>query len=78
MQCNPLKANRRVGGTCRLHIQVRRICQPRHQRKADGFLLLAMPVSRLAYSSTLMMEVICFSETSVKCQLDYTALYPKR
>jgi hypothetical protein len=32
--CSPLKVNRRFGGTCRLHLQRRRISQARNQR--DG------------------------------------------
>jgi hypothetical protein len=30
--CSPLKVNQRFGGTCRLHLQGRRICQARNQR----------------------------------------------
>jgi hypothetical protein len=29
--CSPLKVNRIFGGTCRLHLQVRRISQERNQ-----------------------------------------------
>jgi hypothetical protein len=32
--CNPLKVNRRFGGTCRLHLQGRRINQARNQRES--------------------------------------------
>jgi hypothetical protein len=31
--CSPLKVNRRFGGTCRLHLQGRRICRARDQRE---------------------------------------------
>jgi hypothetical protein len=34
--CSPLKANRRFGGTCRLHIQGRRIGQARNQRETGS------------------------------------------
>jgi hypothetical protein len=34
--CSPLKLNRRFGGTCRLHLQGRRISQARNQREAGG------------------------------------------
>jgi hypothetical protein len=30
--CSPLKVNRRFGGTCRLHLQSRKISRARHQR----------------------------------------------
>jgi hypothetical protein len=52
--CSPVKANGCFGGTCRLHLQGR-------ARNQACFML----VSRLAYSSTLKMEAICSSETSV-------------
>jgi hypothetical protein len=32
--CSPLKVNRRFGGTCRLHLQVRRMSQIRNYREA--------------------------------------------
>jgi hypothetical protein len=34
MACSQLKSNRRFGGTCRLHIQARRICQARNLRES--------------------------------------------
>jgi hypothetical protein len=34
--CSPLKVNRRLGGTCRLHLQGRRINQPRTSVKEGG------------------------------------------
>jgi hypothetical protein len=40
--CNPLKVNRRFGGTSRLHLRGRRISQARNQRESrwqPGFLL---------------------------------------
>jgi hypothetical protein len=33
--CSPLKVNRRFGGTCCLHLQGRRISQPRNRREAS-------------------------------------------
>jgi hypothetical protein len=57
--CNPLRINRRFGGTCRLHIQGRmwqaELCFP------PAFTL----VSCLACSLTLKTEVTCSSKTSV-------------
>jgi hypothetical protein len=34
--CNPLKFNRRFGGTCHLHLQSQRIHQARHQHKTGS------------------------------------------
>jgi hypothetical protein len=34
--CNPLKINRRFGGTCRLHLQRRRIRQATNQHEAGS------------------------------------------
>jgi hypothetical protein len=56
-QCNPLNVNRRFGGTYRLHLQGKLCLSP-------DFTL----VSCSAYSSTLKMEAICTSETSVDIQ----------
>jgi hypothetical protein len=63
--CSPLKANRCFGGTCRLCLQGRRMCQARNQ-----FLLATcfMLVSRLAYTSTLKVEATCCSVTSIASQ----------
>jgi hypothetical protein len=36
MPCSPLNANRRFGGKCRLHLQVRRISQARNQNEAGS------------------------------------------
>jgi hypothetical protein len=58
--CSSLKLSRRFGGTCRLHLQGRRISQARNQHKAGGFLLV--------YSSTLKRKATCSSETSVDFQ----------
>jgi hypothetical protein len=32
-QCKPLKLNRRFGGTCRIHLQGRKISHTRNQRE---------------------------------------------
>jgi hypothetical protein len=36
MPCSPLKVNRRLGGTCRLHLQGWSICQARNQHEAGS------------------------------------------
>jgi hypothetical protein len=59
--CSLLKVNRRFGGTCRLHLQGRRISQA---LLATCFIL----VYCLDYSSTLKMEAKCSSETSFDIQ----------
>jgi hypothetical protein len=61
--CSPLSFNRRFGGTCRLHVQGRRkrFRKPASRRVASYW--FAEPIS-----STLKMEAICFSETSVETQ----------
>jgi hypothetical protein len=63
--CRQLKVNWLFGGTCRLHLQGRRISQARNQLESRCFGL----VSCLSYSSTLKMEGTCSSETSVDFQL---------
>jgi hypothetical protein len=71
--CRPLKVNGRFGETCTLHLQGRRISQASNQREACSklatwYFLLATfftLISCLAYSSTLMMQMTCSSETSV-------------
>jgi hypothetical protein len=57
--CNPLKVKRRFGGTCRLHLQGRRISQALHQRDAGG--------KQRCYDTT-EMEATCSSETVVDFQ----------
>jgi hypothetical protein len=42
--CSPLKVNRRFGGTCRLHLQGRRISQERNEYEADRVFLKLRPV----------------------------------
>jgi hypothetical protein len=37
--CIPLKGDRRLGGTCRLHLQGRRISHERHQREESSSML---------------------------------------
>jgi hypothetical protein len=41
--CSQLKMNRRFGGSCRIHIQGRRISQARNQREARSYLLILRP-----------------------------------
>jgi hypothetical protein len=60
--CSPLKVNRPFEGTCRLHLQGRRISQARNQLGS------ACHLCYLVYSSTLKMKVTCSSETSVDFQ----------
>jgi hypothetical protein len=63
--CSPLKVNRRFRGTFRLHLQGRRISRGRSQRERWQVETL---VFCSAYFSTLKMEAICSSETSVDTQ----------
>jgi hypothetical protein len=67
MPCSPLKVKRRFGGTNCLHLQGQRIRRARNQSE------LSLPpaftlVSCSAYSSTLKIEAICSSQTSVYFQ----------
>jgi hypothetical protein len=66
---SPLELDRRLGGTCRLHLQGRRISRAH---------TCLMQISCSAYSSTLKMEATCSSETSADFQTDYKASYPRR
>jgi hypothetical protein len=65
--CSMFKVNRRLGGTCSLHLQARRTA---HERNQLYVLLVSFftLVSFLAYSSTLKMGTTCFSETWVHFQ----------
>jgi hypothetical protein len=76
---NPLKINRRFGGTC-LHFQGRRIIQVRNQCESSGTTchLLSTLFLELAHSLTMKMETKYSSETSVQLSMNYTALYPRR
>jgi hypothetical protein len=65
--CSPLKVNRCFGGTCRLQLQGRRISPARNQRKSRWQAELTL-VSCSAYSSTLKMEAMFSSKTSVNFQ----------
>jgi hypothetical protein len=58
-ECSPLKVNRHFGEISRLHLQSLTVSQERKENEAGN------KVSCLAYSPTLKMEVICYSETSV-------------
>jgi hypothetical protein len=64
--CSLLSCNRRIGGTYRLHLQGRRNNFSKNQQASRWqacFLVLAEIIS-----STLEMEAICSSETSVESQ----------
>jgi hypothetical protein len=75
--CSLSKVNRRSGGTNRPHLPGRRIiwgrnqCESRWQAEPEPEPELCMPsasmlVSCLAYFTTLRVEAICSSETSVE------------
>jgi hypothetical protein len=66
--CSPFEVNRRFGGTYRLHPLGRRINRARYQVAGLGLPLDFARVSCSAYSSTLKMEAILSSETSVNFQ----------
>jgi hypothetical protein len=70
--CSPLKVNRRFGGQCSLYLQGRRISQGRNQSESrcDSCFLLG-------FSSTLKMEAICSSETSVEFQQTTRRYFPE-
>jgi hypothetical protein len=55
--CSTLQVNRSFGGTCRLHLKVRRVSEARILREAGS--------KHSSYSSTLKMNATCYSETSV-------------
>jgi hypothetical protein len=64
--CSPLGFNRRFGGTYRLHLQGQRnrFSKPASKHvESRAFCWFAEPIS-----STLKMEAICSSETSVQTQ----------
>jgi hypothetical protein len=63
--CSPLKVNWSFRGTYRFHLQDRRISRARYQWESRW---QAKLVSCSAYSSTLKMEALCSSETSVDFQ----------
>jgi hypothetical protein len=66
--CSPLKVNRYFGGTCRFHLQSRRISQERNGREAGSKQRYFTLLSCLTYSSILKMKATCSSETSVDIQ----------
>jgi hypothetical protein len=66
--CSPLKVNRRFGGTYRLYLQGRDINQARNQRSRSVFHLLSRWFLSQLIFSTLKMEAMCSSETSVDTQ----------
>jgi hypothetical protein len=85
MPCSLLKVNGRFGGIYRLHLQNQRISRARNQREGrwqadpssepDSACHLFSLVSCSNYSSTLEMEVICSSETSVDFQRTIRCLW---
>jgi hypothetical protein len=64
MACSPLKVNGLFRGTCRLHLQGRRISGARNQRESSW----QPEALGLAYSSTLKMEATFSCEKSVDFQ----------
>jgi hypothetical protein len=59
--CSPVKLSRRFGRTGHFHLQGRRVSKKQGARRAACLLL----VSCFAYTSTLKMEAICSSESSI-------------
>jgi hypothetical protein len=57
--CSPVRFNRRFGGTYRLHLQGWKISLARNRSEDEW---------QASYSSTLKMEAICSSETSLDTQ----------
>jgi hypothetical protein len=80
MPCSPLKVNRRFGGTCRLHLQARRISKVRNQRESrcqafsglhdiiyqriELFINTAVRTSNPAF---LLLVVISISHMNITC-----------
>jgi hypothetical protein len=79
--CSPLSFNLRFGGTYRLHLQRRRnmFSKPANKQVASSFCLppACALVSCSAYSSTLKMEAICSSDTSVDFQRTTCSYIPE-
>jgi hypothetical protein len=67
-RCSPLKVNRSFGGTYRLHLHGR-ISGARYQHESKPSFPPAFTLVSCSFHSTLKMEVICSSETSVDFQL---------
>jgi hypothetical protein len=66
--CSPLKVNRRFGGTCRFYLKGLRTSQAETSVEQVAITARLTLVSCLAIFSTLQMEMICISETSVNFQ----------
>jgi hypothetical protein len=64
---SPLKVNQRFGGTCRLHLQDRRISLARNYREIRWQAELLF-FARVGTFLRLFLEPICSSETSVGFQ----------
>jgi hypothetical protein len=60
-----------------LYLQGSRISQARNEHEAE-LATCFMLISCFAYFSTLKLEAVCSSETSVDLSADYTALYSRR
>jgi hypothetical protein len=54
--CSPLKVNRRFRGTCRLHLQGRRISQERKQLEAGGSIILRITIPTQETASPLTTD----------------------
>jgi hypothetical protein len=72
MPCSPLKLYRRFGGTCRLHLQRRRICQARSQRVAIRTNFLLSLLFDFEDGGDMFLRNVGTIST------EYTALYPRR
>jgi hypothetical protein len=80
--CSPLKNNKRFGGICHLHFQSLIISEARNQLESKWQAKLCLPpaftlVSCSAHSSTLKVEEICSSATSVAFQRTTRPYIPK-
>jgi hypothetical protein len=77
MPSGPLKVNRRVGGTCRLHLHGRRISQARNRHEAGS-----KQSSALVYCFALIFDLVdggdVFLRNFSRLSTEYTALYPRR
>jgi hypothetical protein len=74
--CSPLKVNRHFGGTCRLHLQGRRIGQPRNQREAgsSGFQQTTrryIPESRTLHKQLLLRSFVWEAENKTTRHVTY-------
>jgi hypothetical protein len=68
MPCSPLSVNRRIGWTYRLHLQGRKNKFSEKPASKQVAILLVTCLLAELISSTLKMEAICSSDTSVDTQ----------